>query len=218
MKTSDSILKLAPALLRAQKAITFAVKDQENPHFHSFFAGLPSVIDTAKPALNEAGISFIQTPSPSEAGKLALTTRLIHESGEWLEDTAVCPLPKDDPQGYGSAMTYLRRYSLASVIGIYQDDDDGQGAIRSESAGSGAQGKKQADPTSTSIPSDLPKEWVNWTLNERGENRAHLGMTALSHWFNQLEAGAKKLLMTNFTKDWTPIAKAADKAEADKKK
>lgn len=130
MRTSESIGKLAPALLKAQKAITFAAKDATNPHFKSKYADLPAVIDAIKPALNEAGIVFIQTGSPSDAGILAMTTRLLHESGEWLEDTATCPLPKNDPQGYGSASTYLRRYGLASAVGLYQDDDDGQGAIK----------------------------------------------------------------------------------------
>ena len=57
-----------------------------------------------------------------------LTTRLIHESGEWIEDTASCPLAKQDPQGLGSALTYLRRYSLSAICGLYADDDDGNSA------------------------------------------------------------------------------------------
>jgi hypothetical protein len=128
MKTSESLDKIAPALVAAQKAMTFAKKDTTNPHFKSTFAGLPSVIDAVKGPLNENGIAFIQTPSPSEDGKLHLTTRLIHTSGQWIEDIAVCPLPKADPQGFGSASTYLRRYSLAAITGLYQDDDDGEGA------------------------------------------------------------------------------------------
>ena len=52
----------------------------------------------------------------------------MHESGEWIESTATCPLQKHDPQGYGSANTYLRRYALAAAVGLYQDDDDGQAA------------------------------------------------------------------------------------------
>jgi hypothetical protein len=128
MKTSENITKIATALLQAQKAITFANKNARNPHFKNTYADLPAVIDAVKDALNNAGIAFIQTPSPSEDGRLHLTTRLIHESGEWIEDTAVSPLPKQDPQGFGSAMTYLRRYSLASICGLYQDDDDGEGA------------------------------------------------------------------------------------------
>lgn len=125
MKTSESQTKFAPAFLAAQQAITFASKDATNPHFKNKYADLPAVVDAIKPALNEAGISYIQSPSPSDDGKLHLTTRLLHESGEWLEDTLVMPLPKQDPQGYGSAMTYARRYALAAITGLYQDDDDG---------------------------------------------------------------------------------------------
>ena len=128
MKTSETISKIAPALLQAQKAITFASKNARNPHFKNTYADLPAVIDAVKEALNNASITFIQSPSPSDDGRLHLTTRLIHESGEWIEDTAVSPLPKQDPQGLGSAITYLRRYSLASICGLYQDDDDGEGA------------------------------------------------------------------------------------------
>lgn len=126
MKTSESIIKISPALLQAQKALTFASKNAKNPHFKNTYADLSAVIDAVKPALNDAGIIFLQTPSPSDNGYLFLTTRLIHESGEWIEDTATCPLPKQDPQGYGSCLTYLRRYSLAAICGLYQDDDDAE--------------------------------------------------------------------------------------------
>jgi len=128
MKTSDSIGKIATALLKAQREITFAAKDANNPFFKSKYADLPTVIDAVKPALNNAGIVFIQSATPSESGTLSLATRLIHESGEWIEDVATAPLQKNDPQGYGSAITYLRRYSLAAFTGLYQDDDDGQAA------------------------------------------------------------------------------------------
>jgi len=137
MKTSELIDKIAPALIAAQAKITFATKDATNPHFKNRYAKLPAVIDAVKPALNGAGIAFLQSPSPSDDGKLHLTTRLIHTSGQWVEDCAVCPLPKADPQGFGSAMTYLRRYSLASICGLYQDDDDGEGA-RHDDDGEGA--------------------------------------------------------------------------------
>ncbi len=128
MKTSESLSKISAALLAAQKQITFASKDAKNPAFRSTYADLPAVIDAIKPALNEQGIAFVQTLSPSEPGFLAITTRLMHESGEWVEDTATIPLQKLDPQGYGSAVTYGRRYSLASITGLYQDDDDGNAA------------------------------------------------------------------------------------------
>jgi ERF superfamily len=128
MKTSESIKHIAPALLAAQKQMTFAAKDSTNPHFKNKYAGLPQVIDAIKGPLNDNGITFIQTPTIPEIDdvRLLLVTRLLHESGEWIEDTAICPMPKQDPQGLGSAMTYLRRYSLAAICGLYQDDDDGE--------------------------------------------------------------------------------------------
>ncbi|MYZ41387.1 ERF family protein [Schauerella aestuarii] len=128
MKHSESIKAIAPALLAAQKAIEFAKKDSNNPHFKSKYADLSAVVEAVKPALNAAGIVYIQTASPSDDGKLHLTTTLMHESGEWIGDTLVMPLPKQDPQGYGSALTYGRRYALAAITGVYQDDDDGNAA------------------------------------------------------------------------------------------
>ena len=130
MKTSESITKLAPAILQAQKAITFAIKEAVNGHLRNKYADLSSVIEAIKPALNDAGISFIQSGTESDDSKLHLVTRLMHESGEWIEDTLVMPLPKQDPQGYGSAMTYARRYALAAITGLYQDDDDGQRSVQ----------------------------------------------------------------------------------------
>jgi hypothetical protein len=128
VKTSETIGKIAAALLKAQRQITFAVKDAKNPQFKSTYADLASVIDACKPALNEAGIVFVQMAEPCDPGMLALSTRLIHESGEWIESTATCATAKADAQSFGSATTYLRRYSLAAAVGLYQDDDDGNSA------------------------------------------------------------------------------------------
>jgi hypothetical protein len=86
------------------------------------------VIDAVKKPLNDNGIALIQSLSPSDDNKLHLTTRLIHSSGEWIEDTAVCPIQKQDPQGLGSAISYIRRYSLSAMCAVYADDDDGQSA------------------------------------------------------------------------------------------
>jgi hypothetical protein len=180
MKTSDSLAKIAPAMLKAQTAIKFAVKDAKNPHFKSTYADLPSVIDAVKPALNSAGIVFVQSFGPSEPGFIAVTTRLMHESGEWIEDTATIPLPKSDPQGYGSAATYGRRYALAAVTGLYQDDDDGQGAAKPPQKA--AQPPQAVAPQPTEKPFDLPAvlAWVNKakTVEEaRTRGRAAWGKT-----------------------------------------
>ena len=128
MKTSESIKQIAEALVSAQKEIRFAVKDSTNPHYKSKYANINSVIDAVKAPLNNNGIALIQSLSPSDDNKLHLTTRLIHSSGEWIEDTAVCPIQKQDPQGLGSAISYIRRYSLSAMCAVYADDDDGQSA------------------------------------------------------------------------------------------
>jgi hypothetical protein len=146
MKTSDSITKISPALLKAQKAITFATKDAMNPHLKNRYADLQSVIEAIKPALNEAGIFFMQSATPSTDDKLHLVTRLIHDSGEWVEDEIVIPVVKQDAQGHGSAMTYARRYSLASMTGLFQSDDDGNEVTIPKAK----QEPKKAEPTGIS--------------------------------------------------------------------
>lgn len=127
MKTSEKIDLIAPALLAAQKEIGNASKDAKNPHFRNSYASLGSVIEAIKDPLNKHGIAIIQTLSEGKEG-LHLSSRLLHGSGQWIEDTAFTPLPKADPQGVGSATTYLRRYSLAALLCITQEDDDGEGA------------------------------------------------------------------------------------------
>lgn len=126
MKTSEQIDKIAPAFLLAQKAIKFAVKDAQNPHLKNRYADLPSVIDAVKQALNDSGIAIIQTAGDLIEGKMVLSTVLMHESGQWFRSDTTMPLTKQDAQGYGSAVTYARRYALSAMTGLYQDDDDGE--------------------------------------------------------------------------------------------
>lgn len=138
MKTSEQIDKIAPALLAAQKEINNASKDAKNPHFRSSYASLGSVIEAVKEPLNKQGIAIIQSLSygsvvddksnNTNGGGLFLRSRLLHTSGQWIEDCAYSPLAKADPQGVGSATTYLRRYSLAALLSITQEDDDGNTA------------------------------------------------------------------------------------------
>lgn len=130
MRTSDSITKISAAMVEVQRELTFATKGSFNTHLKNKYADLGSVIEACKGPLNDHGIAVIQLPTESVSGHIALITRLQHESGEYIESTAVVPLPKNDPQGYGSAMTYTRRYALAAAVGLYQDDDDGQKASK----------------------------------------------------------------------------------------
>ena len=130
MNKSESITQLAIALSLFQAEVEGAKKDSNNPYYKSKYADLESVIDAIKKSLNDNGIMFVQSFSPSDANRLSLTTRLMHESGEWIEDTLNMPLQKNDAQGYGSAATYSRRYALAAITGLYQADDDGNEAVK----------------------------------------------------------------------------------------
>lgn len=127
MKTSETITTIAAALLKAQAAMTFAAKNAKNPHFKSKYADLPAVIEAVKPALNNQGIVFVQGISGNDGG-IVVTTRLMHTSGEWIEDALYLPVPQATAQAYGSAITYGRRYGLQSIVGLPADDDDGNSA------------------------------------------------------------------------------------------
>lgn len=132
---SQDITELAKALLAVQSQLQPALKDAENPFTRSSYATLNSVMNTCRQALLANGILMTQFPVPAETGHLGLATKLIHaESGQWHSSLAVVPLPKADPQGYGSAQTYARRYALCAMLGIVTEDDDGEGAKMPQSA------------------------------------------------------------------------------------
>ena len=130
VRMSPSIAALAKALALAQAEMENPPKDSVNPHFKSRYADLATVRDTIIPVLNRRGLSVAQLPCEL-AGSPALTTLLLHESGEWIETTILLHPIKVDPQGIGSALTYARRYALQSVAGVAaDDDDDGNAATR----------------------------------------------------------------------------------------
>lgn len=130
MQHSESLKNLGEALAKAQSEVVPAVKCSKNPFFKSTYADLSAVHEACKEALSNNGLSVVQGGDPHVlAGHVAITTRLLHSSGEWIESTLVMPTPKNDPQGVGSAMTYARRYSLASMMNVPLTDDDGEGAI-----------------------------------------------------------------------------------------
>jgi hypothetical protein len=127
---SDTIEKIAPALHKAQGQIKAALKDSTNPHFRSKYADLSSVIEAVKPALQSNGITFLQGVHDAVDG-VAVETMLLHTSGEWISSVMRIPAVKQDAQGYGSAITYGRRYGLQSMCGVPAEDDDGNAATAS---------------------------------------------------------------------------------------
>jgi hypothetical protein len=122
---STDITELAKAMLKVQADVQPAVKDRENPFTHSHYATLNSVMDACRKALIANGVWLSQYPVPVESGHMGLVTKLTHaDSGQWQSSLLVMPLPKADPQGYGSALTYGRRYSLSALVGIVTEEDD----------------------------------------------------------------------------------------------
>ena len=164
MRTSDSITKISGALTEALPAIQNATKDAKNPAFRSTYATLNSVMDAVKPALFANGIVVLQGPGWRD-GVVTVTTRLLHSSGEWIETEAGAPVAHrfekvdgvvtdkgPDAQTAGSAISYLRRYSLAAMAGITQEDDDGNAASHAP-----AQQYSRPQATQSATASDCPK-------------------------------------------------------------
>lgn len=152
MKTSETIGELAEALAKAQGLVTGASKDAENPFFHSKYADLASIYAACRKALTDNALSVVQAPSTSFTGEpetytyksrsgeersgvrvpttVTVATRILHPSGEWVEAETSAMLPSADPQAVGSAITYLRRYGLAAMVGVAPEDDDGEATTR----------------------------------------------------------------------------------------
>ena len=129
MNKSDSIAALAAALAKAQGAMKGAVKDSANPFFKSKYADLASVVEAIRAAFSANGLSYIQTVEPSDKDEVVVETTLLHASGEWIScGMLALPVSKADAQGYGSALTYARRYSLSAAVGVAPEDDDGNAA------------------------------------------------------------------------------------------
>ena len=138
MQQSESIANLAKALSTVQGKLTHAKKDSANPFFKSKYADLESVWDACRDLLAGNGLAVAQFPGLySDLDKsMSLTTILTHSSGEWISQEMSVPCGmmgrdgalKLDAQAAGSALSYMRRYSLAAVIGVVQSDDDGNAA------------------------------------------------------------------------------------------
>lgn len=129
MRSSETLGQIAPALVKAINAIEGVKKGADNPFFKSKYANLESVIEAAHGALEANGLAVMQGPGPMDGNCITLTTRLIHESGEWVETDFSLPAGKMDPQAAGSAITYARRYSLMAMLNMPAVDDDGESAM-----------------------------------------------------------------------------------------
>ncbi len=161
--------KLAAALSAAQGEMGAAAKDSKNPFFNSKYADLASVWEACRGPLSKHGLAVIQKPTTRLIGtpepfsrktrsgeerfevkaitEVTVTTILLHDSGEAVDDSLSCLLAESGPQPVGSAITYLRRYGLMAMVGIAPDDDDGNEAQPRDS-----QERRESSPKSAPRP------------------------------------------------------------------
>lgn len=118
---------LFAALAKAQAEVENATKGSVNPHFKSRYADLAEVLNTVRPVFSHYGLSILQSTS-FDGTLVHVTTTVAHSEGGWASSCASCSPARIDAQGIGAATTYLRRYSLAAMAGIAQEDDDGNSA------------------------------------------------------------------------------------------
>ena len=140
---SPDIGKLAEALSKAQSEMEGAKKDASNPFFKSDYSTLFSVWQACRGPLTKNGLSIIQTTGGNGSGIITVFTILAHSSGQWIKGALSIKPAKTDPQTLGSCLTYLRRYSLAGVVGLSPLDDDAEAAMK----------EPRKEPTKTPEPS-----------------------------------------------------------------
>lgn len=147
MNLDKSTPELFAALAKAQAEVENAAKSSTNPHFKSKYADLAEVLNTVRPVFARHGLSILQSTA-FEGSMVSVTTVIGHEGGGFISSEASCVPAKSDAQGVGASTTYLRRYGLAAMAGVAQEDDDGQMAAHNRepvALKSSSQAKKDGD-------------------------------------------------------------------------
>ena len=168
METSETKAELFKAFANFKKKLKQPLKDANNPFFKSKYVPLENVVQVVDEAMIDTGLSYTQGIADLEEGYLRVDTIVLHESGEYMviKGSKVKPV-KNDPQSAGSAITYARRYSLSTALGIASEpDDDGNGA--SQQAKNNQQPKNIQQPKAQPKPELTPEQkvaanidWVN---------------------------------------------------------
>ena len=202
---SASIAALAGALAKAQGAMEGASKGNVNPHFKSRYADLASVWDACRDPLSKNGLAILQ-PVKADGAKVTVTTLLVHSSGEWVEESLTMTAAQNTPQGVGSAITYGRRYGLASMVGIAPEDDDGNAA-------SGKPTTEQAQaPQPPSPPRQKPDGYDDWLTDMA--SAADEGWSKLSAAFGKSKPEYRNHVTGPDKDKWKALRAKAEKVAA----
>lgn len=131
---SEQINDLSTSLPKAQAEFNVAGLNKINPHFRSRYADFMAVVESSRPSLNKYGLSVVQDIISYPSGENMLHTILIHVSGQWIESRMRIIPPKNDIQTMSSYITYLKRISYSSLVGVVtgDEDDDGESAVATQ--------------------------------------------------------------------------------------
>lgn len=202
MKTSEQINEVATALAKAQAAMQPAIKDAINPAFRSKYADLTAVWEACRKPLTSNGIATMQDVETTADG-IAVTTRLVHTSGQWIEfGPLVVPLAKRDAHGVGSATSYAKRYALSAAVGIVSDDDDGNAATDRATA--------QAQPEPEPVPVK-PRGFDEWLEDLAAV--ADEGTTRLTETWSKSKPDYRRYLIATNAAGLDALKRTAAKAQ-----
>lgn len=156
MEQSTETAALFEALAKAQGEISNAPFDRENPHFKARYATQASLRDVSREALSRHGLAVIQSTINGDPGWAGVETMLCHASGQWVRSCLLLPTTKADAQGYGSAITYARRYAFSAILGLAAEEDDDGTAASQPQPQQRRQGESRGDTRSTAPRSETP--------------------------------------------------------------
>jgi hypothetical protein len=188
---TEPINEIAAALAKAQAEMVNPKFDSTNPHFKNKFASLAAVRNAIVPAFAKHGLSLLQELTTTPEHCISCLTIILHSSGQSMRlGPLVMPASKADAQGYGSAATYARRYSLLAAAGVVgEEDDDGEAAVKSNGAKAPEQviSESQAADLKALIEEvgETEDRFLKWArINSLGK----LPVSALSNAVKKLEA------------------------------
>ena len=171
MNRSESITERNKALANFHRELKQPMKDANNPFFKSKYVPLENVVEAIDDVAPKIGLTYSQYPVTTDDGKVGISTVLLHESGEFIEYPPATTKPdKNTPQGVGSALTYMRRYSLSAVFGITSDQDD-DGNEASGNAKAKQTSNKNVQMASAQTIGTLKKEVIEFTKLIKGTEK-----------------------------------------------